>query len=242
MILLIFLVGVIAGLADLFAGVGGLIAVPFLITIGLPPYIAISTDRLGVLGSSGGSLFRFVRTESVIWSLAFRLVGLSVVGAWIGANILLSINEETVTKIIGLILLITLPFILKNSLGLHHHEGSSRKKYLGYFCYFLLSVYAGFLGIGTGPFTYLIMMGLFGLTITEGNATHQVVLFIQTLVSLIVFTQYGTVRILYGIPLFLGSAAGGFIGARLVVKKGNWWHKQIFVFVVIVAAIKLLLA
>lgn len=58
-ILLVLFTGLAAGFFDSIIGAGGLISVPSLIFLGMPPKIAIATDRLGAIGGSVTSLIKF---------------------------------------------------------------------------------------------------------------------------------------------------------------------------------------
>ena len=62
LILILFIVGVVAGIIDTLAGVGGLIALPALMLTGIPPIQALATNKIqsvigtGTATSNDGSL------------------------------------------------------------------------------------------------------------------------------------------------------------------------------------------
>ena len=52
-LLLLFIIAIVAGIVDAIAGGGGLITVPTLLLAGVPPIIALGTNRLqAVIGES----------------------------------------------------------------------------------------------------------------------------------------------------------------------------------------------
>jgi uncharacterized protein len=51
-----FLVGVLASFIGSMVGSGGLISIPFLILIGIPPHTAVATHRVGAVVYSGSGL------------------------------------------------------------------------------------------------------------------------------------------------------------------------------------------
>lgn len=66
-LLLVLLVGLTGGFFDSTVGSGGLITIPSLIFIGLPPQVAIATDRLGTVGQELTALFKFSKAQKILW-------------------------------------------------------------------------------------------------------------------------------------------------------------------------------
>jgi uncharacterized protein len=237
----VLIIGLIAGLVDAIVGSGGLISIPFLIFTGLPAQVAIATDRLGIIGQNLGSIPKFWKEKKIQWKYvpAFSLI--SIIGAYIGANILLSVNEEFLNKVVGVVILLILPFIfIKKDIGVKRKTITKSKKIIGYFLYLLVMTFAGFIGGGVGILIFYTLMVFFGFTIIEANATDNISWFLLSISSLIIFAMNGLIDYTLGIVLFIGMLAGGYLGVRIVIKKGNQWVKPLFVVVVIISAIKLL--
>ncbi len=240
-IISVLLIGIATGFVDTTISSGGLISVPFLIFMGLSPASAIATDRLGSIGQTLTSLPKFWKEKKVLWKYVPFFTILSMVGAMIGANILLNLNQNTLNKIIGTVILILLPLIfLKPELGIKRKKTSKLKLGIGFSLYFLLTIFSGFFGAGTGTISIYMIMYLFGFTIIEIMATGKIPWFVLSLTSLIVFAKSGIINYSFGIVLFIGGAVGGYLGTHLVLKKGNQWVKRLFIVVVIIAAIRLL--
>jgi len=117
----IIFVGILIGITTVTVGGGALINVPFLMAIGLGPLAAIATNKLSVAGAfvTGGyhyhSKGKLPHPKIAAWlSLAAFL------GSFIGANLVLKMNEVFLKKIIIWLLLVVLVVInLKHSFGLH---------------------------------------------------------------------------------------------------------------------------
>jgi uncharacterized protein len=237
----VLIIGLLAGLVDAIVGSGGLISIPFLIFTGLPAQVAIATDRLGIIGQNLGSIPKFWKEKKIQWKYvpAFSLI--SIIGAYIGANILLSINEEFLNKVVGVVILLILPFIfIKKDIGVKRKTVTKSKKIIGYFLYLLVMTFAGFIGGGVGILVFYTLMIFFGFTIIEANATDNISWFLLSISSLIIFAMNGLIDYTLGIVLFIGMMVGGYLGVKIVIKKGNQWVKPLFVVVVIISAIKLL--
>ena len=112
MLLWTFIAGVLASIVSGMAGGGGgLISAPFFILIGLPPQIAVATTKFGSLGLTLGSIAKFRKTEYVRKDYVIYLSVLSIVAAFIGSNLLLVTNNAFIEKLVGVTMLIALPFI-----------------------------------------------------------------------------------------------------------------------------------
>lgn len=61
----LFSTGFIAGLIDTIAGGGGLITVPVLLGVGLPPQLALGTNKLQLTLGSGSATLNFVLAKKV---------------------------------------------------------------------------------------------------------------------------------------------------------------------------------
>jgi len=240
-IFLIFLVGNMAGFLGAIIGGGGLVSIPFLMFLGLPPQIAIATNKLGSIGFSLGAISKFWKERKIVWKfvLCFSLLGTG--GAYFGANLLLNIDQQSLSKIISLILLLFLPFIfIKKSFGIKRKNTSKIKRIIGYSLYFLAMVYGGFFGGGAGFLIIYIVVFFFGLKIIEANATDSIPWLIQSIVSLIIFALNGLINYRYGMVLFLGMLSGSYFGAHIAIRKGDAWVKIVFAGIIIFSAIKIL--
>lgn len=239
-IILTFIIGVLASFIGAIVGSGGLISIPFLMFLGLPPQIAIATNKFGAVGLSIGSITKFKKEKKIIWKYILPFSILAIIGGIIGAKLLINIDEDYLSKIVGLILLILLPFIfLKKDLGIKNKKPSKQMKIIGSIIYFLLMIFGGFFGGGAGALIITTLIYFFGFKIIEANATDMVPWFILSLISLIIFMIYGIVNYFLGISLFIGMLVGGYLGAHIAVKKGDKWVKSLFVILVIISSIKI---
>ena len=242
-LILVFLVGILASFIGSMVGGGGLINIPFLIFMGLPPQVAIATNKFGAVGIAIGSLTKYSMEKKVRWEYVVPFSIIGIFCAFIGANILLNINKELLSKSVGFIILFMLPLIfLRKNLGIKRHKPTKVRKIIGYFFYFLAMIWGAFFGGGGGTLVSYIFMMFFGFTIIESSATNKVPWLIMSLLVLIMFAMHGIIDYLYGIVLFFGMLIGGYLGAHTAVKKGDRWVKYLFAIMVVASAIKLLIS
>jgi hypothetical protein len=240
-IFVVLLIGGITGFIDSTVGSGGSVSIPSLIFIGLPPQVAIATDRLGSVGQTAAALLKFWKSGKIRWRYIPVFIIISLVGTAIGASILLSIDPKILQKLIGIILLILLPIpFLKNKLGLKRQETHVIKKIVGFIIYFFLNIFNGFLGVGAGGINYFNSIIFFGFTFIESNATQIIPWFLLSVFSLATYARGGIVDYKTGTILLIGMIIGGYIGAHIALKKGELWVKRLFLLVVIVACVRLL--
>ena len=81
---LLFLTGLVAGFVDSIAGGGGLITIPVLLNIGLPPGLALGTNKLQATFGSGSAAWHFWRAGMIDWSSSRVGVVYTLVGATTG--------------------------------------------------------------------------------------------------------------------------------------------------------------
>lgn len=238
-LILILLIGFAAGFVDSTGGPGGLITVPSLMLLGLPPQVAIATDRIGVIGQIFAAAFKF--WGKIVWKYVPVLTFISLVGSIVGSNILLNLDPKLLQRIISVLIIGFLPVLfLKSKIGVEHTKVSRLKTGIGLFLYLILEIYAGFFGAGMSPLMFYTLTYFFGFTMIEVLATGVIPVMVLAISSLAIFALNGIVDYKYGIVLLIGMSAGGYLGAHFALKKGNVWLKHLLILFVIISAIKLL--
>ena len=164
-----------------------------------------------------------------------------MIGSVIGANLLLNTNTEILQQIVAILLLVLLPFIfLKQNIGVQHTKKSKHRAAFGLMTYFIIMIFGGFFGQGTGPLMFYTLTFFLGFTIIEILATNIIPWLVLSIASLVVFGLSGIINYKAGFILLVGMAIGGYLGAHVAIKKGNVWVKRLFALFVIASAVKLL--
>ncbi|MBI4163848.1 MAG: sulfite exporter TauE/SafE family protein [Candidatus Aenigmarchaeota archaeon] len=240
--LLIFGIGVATGFFDSLVGAGGLISIPSLIFLGIPPQTAIATDRFGTIGQTLSALYKFWKAKGIVWKYVPILSILALAGSLIGSIILLNVDTKILESVIVILVLVLVPLVLlKRSFGVKSVKTSKFKNIIGLFLYFLIMIFAGFFGQGTGPMTSYVVIFFLGFTMIENLGTGIIPWFVLSISSVIIFAFNGIIDYQIGIVLLVGMAIGGYLGAHIAIKKGNVWVKRLFVLFVVVLSVKLLL-
>lgn len=242
-VLLIIGAGFLAGFINALAGSGSLITVPLLMFLGLPANVANATNRVmiflanivGVTSYRQQNVFKF---KDNIW-----LTLPAVVGAIIGAQIAVNINELVMTRIIGgLMVFLLFTIIYKPQKWLKEIGKNNEKKFnfWQYLIMFFVGLYGGFIQIGVGVFILSGLVLTAGFDIVKANAVKLFIIMIYTAFALGIFIYNGQVNFVAGLLLAAGSTTGSFLATRVAVSWGPKFVRIILMVVVIVAAIKFL--
>ncbi len=239
--IIIFLVSLIAGFLGATVGGGGLIAIPALLALGFPPQSAVALNKVGDVGAFLSASTKYWKAKKIDWPMATTLALITIVGSVIGAQILVSLETDVLERLIGIMILIFLPFFLfSKNLGLKPKTPSKTKKVIGFGLYSLLAVEGAIVGAGGGTVILLIMMYFFGYEIVRGYATNAPAEIFSALIPAVIFAFYGFIPLLPAVVIFSGMLIGGFFGANMAIKNGNTWIKGLFSIVVAATVIKVI--
>ncbi|MBR2156659.1 MAG: TSUP family transporter [Campylobacter sp.] len=236
-----FLAAFFAGFVDAIAGGGGMIALPALLAIGVPPHAALATNKFqGTFGSftaaANFALKGYVDFKEIALGIVFTLLG-----AILGTFVVLLIDSKFLNYIIPFLLLALLVYMIF-SLNLGEEERNAKMNARVFYIIFgfLLGFYDGFFGPGAGSFWTLALVGVLGLYMKKAVAHTKVLNFTSNIVSLIVFIIGGQILWLLGGVMAVGQVLGGYFGSNMVMKKDVKFVRKILLFVVAVTILKIL--
>lgn len=242
LLLLLPLVGLIAGIINTIAGGGSLLTLPFLIFMGLPPAVANGTNRIGILLQSTTSIVGF-KSKGITPSFFGLYLGISaLIGAIIGAEIAIDIKGELFNRILAAVMiLIVAIMILKPKVEEKKYLERTQGKYrwLSILIFFFIGIYGGFIQAGVGMLILLALNTINHTSLVRANAIKAIVVCIYTVAALSIFIFEKQINLFYGFLLALGNAAGGWLASRWSVKKGEGLIKIFLIIMVITMAIKL---
>lgn len=235
--ILITVAGFIAGFIDAIVGGGGMITIPTLLSIGIPPHITLGTNKLS---SSFGSFitsvtyFRQKLFEPKFW---LHSIYATFLGAISGSIIVNFISTKFLDKALPAIILMVALYSIFNRLkendNLEMPVQNKLLKFKQYIQGYILGFYDGVAGPGTGAFWIISNMRLYKLNILLSSGIAKTMNFTSNIVSLAVFIYYGQVNWLVGTVMGLSLMFGSYIGARSAIYFGAKFIRPIFLFVVI---------
>ena len=239
---LLFAVAIVAGCVDTIAGGGGLIVLPTLLMVGLPPAAALATNKLQGSGGTLVASIYFLRKQIVRLRDIKLTVFMTFVGAVFGVWLVLKIDSTVLKAIIPFLLIgMGAYFALSPQLGAIDQTHRVADKPFAIFFAPLLGFYDGFFGPGTGMFMTLALVNLRGHNLTKATAHTKLLNCTSNVSSLVYFLAFGDVYWGAGLIMLAGQVIGSSIGARIVLAKGAGLIRPVVAVVCFLMAFKLLL-
>lgn len=237
-LLLTFIVGIVASFVGAIVGAGGLISIPFLIFLGLPPQYAIATGRFASIGLNIIAIKEFFKHKQVIKRLILPFILVVPTSVILSTVTVINISSKVTEKIIIALLIFALIFFaVKKDAGVVTKKRRKKHQIIGGVLLFVATFFGAFIG-GMGVLQYLIITYFFGLTLIQANATERVAWFIAVIISTIIFAVNDYINYILGISLFFGFMIGGYLGVKTAIKKGNRWVRMLFLLLIFIYLIK----
>jgi len=242
-IILLCIAAFLAGFVDAVVGGGGLIQTP--VALILLPNLAVSSviGSLKIPSFSGTALAarQYLKKVEMNWKLLSIMAVVAFVSAFLGSSLLTKVSNDFMKPLLLLVLIgIAFYTFKKKNFGQHQIKDFSQKKQL--FLAVLISViigfYDGFIGPGTGSFLVLGFVTILGFDFLHASANAKMVNLATNFGSICLFVLKGKIIWAIAIPMAFCNALGGFIGAKLAIKKGNTFIRKFFLFVVILTLLR----
>lgn len=234
-------VGVLAGFIDSIAGGGGLLTVPALLSIGLPPASALATNKLqSSFGSFSAALY-FVRRGYIDLKLIRNAVFFTFTGSAIGTLAVQQIDPSALKQLIPFMLIgFALYFLFSPNIGDQDRQQRISFQWLSLCVGLGIGFYDGFFGPGTGSFFAIAFVALAGFNLSKATAYSKLLNFTSNIASLIFFIAGGKMLWSIGITMGCGQFIGARLGSKMVVAKGSKIIRPLLVTMSLVMSARLL--
>jgi len=237
---ILFFTGLAAGFVDSVAGGGGLITLPVLLGVGLPPHIALGTNKLQGSFGTLSAAYNYMRRGKV--RLKACLVGIifTLAGAMAGSSAVQVLNPEFIEHVIPFLLLcIFIYTVFSPELG--YADGEPRIRHNMFFIIFGIGLgfYDGFFGPGTGAFWTAAFCIILGFNMAKAAGYTRVMNFTSNIVALGMFVTGNNVLYKVGLVMAAGQVVGARIGSDFAVAKGAKFIRPVFLMIVLITIIKL---
>lgn len=232
-----------AGWVDALVGGGGMIQLPAVLLVpGLSPVQALAVNKLGSVFGTLTSAVTYVRRTSIDIRTTLPAACLAFVTSMAGAVLATALPQEFFKPIIVIALCAVLLYtVFKPSLG-----GVTQLRYrglkhlmVGLGAGALIGFYDGLLGPGTGSFLMLAMVGLMGYSFLQATAQTKIINAATNLGALVLFAVAGQQVWVLGLMLGAANMAGGYLGARTALARGNSFIRWMMLIVVSALIVKL---
>ncbi len=218
-IALLAVAALFAGTVDAIAGGGGLVTVPALLAAGLPPHVALGTNKGQSVWGSGAALLAFWRAGRVDRKQALYAFPLGFAGSLVGVNLVLAIPARTLDPIIiALLVGAAVLVVVKKPSG---DPATPKRAWAAAVLAVVIGAYDGFFGPGTGTFLIVGFVALCGRNLVDASADAKVVNFAANLAAFATFARQGVIIWEASLAMAVAQLVGGTIGARFAMSGGT---------------------
>jgi len=214
----------LAGFIDSAAGGGGLITIPAYMLTGMPAHLVFGTNKLSASIGTTVAAARFIKNKAIHLKTAAISGILSLLGAAIGSQIALLLDERT----FRLVMIISLPcvalFLLFRKERAYEggHESLTLRKTitLASIIGFSIGLYDGIIGPGTGTFAIIAYNTFMKYDYKTSSGNAKILNLASNIASLFTFALAGNVLFIIGLPAAVFGVAGNYIGSGFAIRKG----------------------
>jgi hypothetical protein len=237
---LLSLAAFVAGMLDAIAGGGGLVTVPALLAAGLPPHVALGTNKGQSVFGPVAALLRYARAGLVDSRRARVVFPLAFAGALLGARLVLVLPPEQLRPVVlGLLVAVAAWLAARRGELVAASAPQAHPRRIAAAIALLVGAYDGFFGPGTGTFLIVAFARLLGDRLDRASANAKVANFASNLAAVALFGVRGAVLWQLVLPMALAQFAGGFAGAHLAVRGGARTVRGLVLLVVVALVGKL---
>lgn len=232
-IVVLAVAGFAAGLLNAVAGGGTFISFPALIYVGVPPIMANASATLAALPGYASSAFAFRNDMEAEGTLRLTaIIGVSMLGAVIGALLLTVTPSETFVAVVPWLLLIATvlfamgPRLLKM---IRARGGRDAGPVVSGIAILVVSIYGGYFNGGLG-IMLLATFGLIGYVNLHGmNGLKNMLSAILSLLSAATFVIAGLIAWKPALVVAVTITLGGYLGAVVSKRITNTDYLRYFV-------------
>lgn len=211
----------LAGFVDAIAGGGGMIQVPALLVVGVPPVSALATNKIISVCGTSVVVCRYAASNLIAWKYVGLGGGLCIVGSLLGSSLAL----YTPAWILEFLILASILVALSISawVPLKHQVRKATRKSLVVFSGVIggIGFYDGLSGPGTGSFLAIANARVLGLDLLRATALAKPINLMSNLGAALVFIYGDAVQWSLALPMLVSNCAGNWLGGKVAVRQGS---------------------
>lgn len=233
----------LAGFVDAVAGGGGLISLPAYMIAGLPVQYAIGTNKLSAVMGATIATGKYAKNGFIPWLPALACVPMALGGSYVGAHLALLVSDYYFKRLMLVIVPVTAVYILRNKTITAKGDALPMWKTIciGAMVAFVIGMYDGFYGPGTGVFLILLLTSLAHMPLREANGLSKIINWATNVSAVAVYLVNGRALMALGLTAGVFNMVGSYLGAQLFEKKGSQSVRPLMLAVLVIFYIKVLL-
>jgi uncharacterized membrane protein YfcA len=237
----LFTGGLFAGFVDSIAGGGGLISLPVLLSVGLPPQLALGTNKLQGSFGTLSSAFNYIRKGKADLRKSATGIIFTLIGAMLGAWVIQQLEPAFLKPIIPILLAIVFFYTLFSPrLGFTPRDAIMSERLFFALFGMGLGFYDGFFGPGAGSFWTAALLIFLGYDMTRAAGSTRIMNFTSNIVALCMFISGGNVLYSAGLCMAAGQVIGARVGSSMAIRSGARFIRPVFLTVVFLTIVRLI--
>ena len=242
-LILLCIVAFAAGFVDAIVGGGGLIQTPAGLVL-LPQYpvaTVIGTLKIPALSGTSIAAVQYARKVELNKRLLPLMMLVAGIASFAGSYLLTRMSNSFMKPLLlGVLVLVAIYTYTNKQFGIHTAKTHSNRRQWLYalLISLVLGAYDGFIGPGAGSFLILSFISLLGFDFLKASAYAKFVNASTNIGSIVLFAITGKIIYAIALPMAVCNAAGGWMGSRLALLKGNKFIRIFFLVVVCITIIR----
>lgn len=226
--ILIALAGVGAGAINAVVGSGTLITFPTLVALGYPPVVSTMSNAVGLVAGGVSGTWGYRQELKGQWNRLRWQIPASLLGAGVGAWLLLHLPEKVFTQVVPVLLVLALILVLigpriqawartrAEEAGRNAEHVTPGRMAALVFGTFAVGIYGGYFTAAQG----ILLIGMMGAMLPESmqrmNAAKNLLSLVVNVVAAAAYTLVAFDRISWAAAglIAIGSLIGGWLGSR----------------------------
>lgn len=233
-----------AGFIDSVCGGGGLISVPAMLAIGIPPHLMMGTNQASTIVGSLCALYTYVKNKKYHILSALAALPFALVGAYIGSDLNMLVPEKSLQIImLALVPILAVILLLKKDFGSENHiDMLSKRKVvcLSIVTGLLLGIYQGFYGPGSGMLALFAFSCFLKLDMLRANGNIKMIIMASSLVASLNYALSGMIIMKIVLLATVFNILGSQCGAQYALKRGSKGIRPIMFLVIAGLMIKVI--
>jgi uncharacterized membrane protein YfcA len=237
------LASLFAGFVDAIGGGGGLVLVPALFGAfpGAAPATLFGTNKAASVWGTGWATWQYASRVQMPWASLWPAALAALVGSGAGAWCVTVADPTLLRRALPFVLLAVLIYTLaRRNLGRVHsprYQGRTQAAVASAIA-FIVGVYDGFFGPGTGSFLVFLFVRLLGFDFLHASASAKLLNTVTNASALLLFAYKGHVWWHLAALMAVANVIGSLIGTRMALRHGAPFVRAVFVCVVALLIVK----
>jgi uncharacterized membrane protein YfcA len=237
------LASLFAGFVDAVGGGGGLVLVPALFGVfpGAAPATLFGTNKAASVWGTGWATWQYASRVQMPWASLWPAALAALVGSGAGAWCVTVADPTLLRRALPFVLLVVLIYTLvRRNLGRVHaprYQGRTQAAVASAIA-FILGVYDGFFGPGTGSLLVFLFVRLLGFDFLHASASAKLLNTVTNASALLLFAYKGHVWWHLAVLMAVANVIGSLIGTRMALRHGAPFVRAVFMCVVALLIVK----